>query len=105
MTGLLFVYQAQCASPATVLKMLDDAEGQHATQERILGYLRQFVENMGSDEFCTFLRLVTGSSTCSVLKIHVEFIRLSRASRRPIAHTCGPSLTLSSTYATYLEFV
>ena len=103
--GLLLVYRAQSASPATVLRMLEDNEGQDATQERILGYLRQFVGNMGLDELRTFLRFVTGSSVCSALKIRVEFNRLSGASRRPIAHTCAPSLALSTTYTTYPQFV
>ena len=103
-TGLLSLYQAQCACPATVLSMIEDAEGQNASQERILRYLCQFIGNMGSDELHTFLRFVTGSSVCSALKIEVEF-NMSGASRRPIAHTCTPSLELPSTYATYTEFV
>ena len=103
--SLLSIYQAQHASPATVLKMLEDAEGNDAAEERVLGYLRQFAGNMSSDELRTFLRFVTGSTSCSGLKIRVVFNRLSGASRRPIAHTCGPSLTLSSTYVTYMEFV
>ena len=45
------------------------------------------------------------ATVCSVLKIQVEFNMLSGASRRPIAHTCTPSLELPSTYATYTEFV
>ena len=104
-SGLFSLYQAQSACPATVLSMIEDAEGLNATQERILGYLRQFIGNMGSDKLRTFLRFVTGSSVCSALKIQVEFNMLSGASRRPIAHTCTPSLELPSTYATYTEFV
>ena len=104
-TGLLSLYQAQSACPATVLSMIEDAEGQNSTQERILGYLRQFIGNMGSDKLRTFLRFVTGSSVCSSLKIQVEFNMLSGAARRPIAHTCTPSLELPSTYGTYLEFI
>ena len=103
--GLLSVYRAQSVCPATVLRMIEDAEGQNATEERILGYLRQFVGNMGADELRTFLRFATGSAVCSALKIHVAFNVLSGAARRPIAHTCTPSLELSSTYATYSEFV
>lgn len=61
--------------------------------------------SMGSDALRNFLRFVTGSSVCSSLKIHVSFNALSGAPRRPIVHTCGPTLELSCTYSTYPEFV
>ena len=83
-----------------MLSTIEDAEGQNASQERILRYLHQFIGNMGPDELRTFLSFVTRSSVCSALKIEVEFNMLSGASRRPIAHTCTPSLELPSTYAT-----
>ena len=103
--GLLSTYKAQSVCPAMVLMMIDGAEGQNATQERVLGYLRQYIGNMGADELRTFLRFTTGSSVCSALKIDVHFNMLSGASRRPIAHTCIPSLELPTTYTTYTEFV
>ena len=88
-----------------VLAMIDEAEGQSAAQERILGYLHQFIGNMGSDELRTFFRFTTGSSVCSALKIQVQFNMLSGASCRPIDHTCTPSLELSATYSMYTEFI
>ena len=66
-SALYSIYQAQSASHGTVLKMLEDAVGNDANQERILGYLRQFVGSMGSDDLRNFLRFVTGSSVCSSL--------------------------------------
>lgn len=104
-TGLLSFYKAQSVCPSMVLKMVKEAEGQNATQERIWGYLRQFIGNMASDELHMFLRFTTGSSVCSALTIQVQFNMLSGASRWPIAHTCTPSLELSATYSTYTEFV
>ena len=102
---LYLIYQAQCASHGTVLKMLEDAVGNDANEDRILGYLRQFVGSMSSDALRNFLRFVTGSSVCSSLQIQVSFNSLSGAARRPIAHTCGPTLELSCAYNTYPEFV
>lgn len=49
-TGLFSLYQAQSACPAIVLSMSEDAEGQNATQERILGYLHQFIATMESQD-------------------------------------------------------
>ena len=102
---LFSIYQAQSASTSTVLKMVEGAVGGNSNEERVLGYLRQFIGNMGSDTLRNFLRFVTGSSVCSSLKIQVSFNSLCGAARRPIVHTCGPSLELSWTYNTYLEFV
>ena len=88
------LYQAQSIS---VLKMLEDAVGDDANQESILGYLCQFVGSMGSDPLCNVLRFVTGSSV-----FFSEALSLTGAIRCPIAHTCGPSLWL---YSMYPEFV
>lgn len=102
---LLSIYYALTASPATVLGMFEDAVGMNSNEERVLGYLRQFVGSMSSDSLRNFLRFVTGSSVCSSQKLEVSFNSLSGAARRPIAHTCTPSLELSWTYRTYPEFV
>ena len=105
MNNLLSIYYAQTVSPGTVLGMLEDAVGVNANEERIIGYLRQYVGNLNTDCLRNFLRFVTGSVVCSTLKIVVTFNSLSGAERRPIAHTCASSLELSWTYKTYLEFM
>ena len=102
--GLYSIYGAQSVSPAKVLKMFDDAEGTDANEERILGYLRQFVGSMSTDELRQFLRFVTGSSVCLSCQIQVTFNNLEGIARRPIAHTCQPSLELSLSYMTSPEF-
>ena len=48
----------------------------YANEERIIGYLRQYVGNLNTEGLRNFLRFVTGSVVCSTLKIH---------------HTCQPS--------------
>ncbi len=105
LTYLLSVYQAQCVSSTMVLKMFDDAEGENETEERVIGYVRQFIGNMSSDELAIFLRFATGSAVCSSSQVGVIFNKTSGISRRPIAHTCSPSLELSTTYISYSEFV
>ena len=105
MNNLLSIYYAQTVSPGTVLGMLEDAVGVNANEERIIGYLRQYVGNLNTDGLRNILRFVTGSVVCSTLKIVVTFNSLSGAKRRQIAHTCASSLELSWTYKTYLEFM
>ena len=102
---LFTIYCAQTVSVETVLGMLENAVGTNANEERILCYLRQYVGSMNSDTLSSFLKFVTGSTVCSSPTIEISFNSLSGSARRPIAHTCAPSLELSWTYNTYLEFV
>ena len=79
-----------CVSTAMVLKMVEEAEeGHNQSEERILSYLRQFIGNMGLNDLRQFVRFVTGTPTCSTLKINVSFNNVAGASRRPIAYTCS----------------
>ncbi|CAC5379116.1 unnamed protein product [Mytilus coruscus] len=45
----------------------------------------------------------TFMETITVPKIDISFAQLKGFNRRPIAHTCGPSLELLSTYSSYPE--
>ena len=99
------VYQAQCVSTIMVLKMFENAEGYNETEERMLNYLRQFIGSMSQEELHIFLRFVTGGAACSSNQVGVTFNSLAGVQRRPIAHTCSPSLELSTTYISYTEFV
>ena len=103
-TGLLCLYQAKSISPAKVLKMFDKVQPLDTNQERIMLYLRQYIGSLNTGDLEQFLRFVTGSCVFMPVKIQVSFNSLSGTARRPIAHTCEPSLELSSTYVTYLEF-
>ncbi len=102
---LLAIYHAQSVSTSMTLKMFENAEGMNETQGRILMYLRQYIGNMSNDELRTFLRFVTGAATCSSLQVSVLFNGTDGLSRCPVAHTCSPSLELSTSYQTYKEFV
>ena len=99
------IYNALQASPAKVLALLDDESCSNKSEERIFGYLRQYIGNMQPDEIRNFLRFVTGSSVCSSKVISVTFNAVDGLGRRPIGHTCPCMLELSTAYATYLEFV
>lgn len=104
LNGLYTIYKALSVSTTMVLDMVEEAEGCNQSEERVLSYLCQFIGNMGPDELISFVRFVTGTPTCSTLKINVSFNMLAGASRRPIAYSCS-SLILSTTYTTYQEFV
>lgn len=102
---LYALYRALQVSTAKVLAMLDDTNVANQTQERIFGYLQQFIGNMQEDEVRNFLRFVTGSSVSLSRTISVSFNGLEGLARRPIGHTCSCMLELSTSYTSYLEFV
>ncbi len=104
-TGILAVYKAQSVSPTKVLSMLDEEQGQTENKERVSGYLRQFVARLSEEDLRLFLRFCTGSTVCNGSKLGVIFNTLEGVGCRPIAHTCEPSLELSSNYLTFPEFV
>lgn len=83
-TGLYLIYGAQSVSLAKVLKMFEDEVGTDANEERILGYLRQYVRSMSSDELRQFLRFVTCSSVCLSCQIEVTFNNLEGIVHQPI---------------------
>ena len=50
------------------------------------------------------MKFITGSDLLTVPSIDVTFIKYENEfSRRPIAHTCSPSLELPSTYNSFCE--
>ena len=50
------------------------------------------------------MKFITGSDLLTVPSIDVTFIKYENEfSRRPIAHTCSPSLELPSTYNNFCE--
>ncbi len=97
--GILSIYRALSVSPAKVLNMLENEEGKTTNEERILGYLRQFIASLSREDLRLFLRFCTGSTVCTAgLDLSVSFNALEGLARRPIAHTCEPSLELSVNY-------
>ena len=98
------IYKAQQASISKVLAMLEDPETSNPNEDRVFGYLQQFVGSLAEDTVRQFLRFVTGSAVCTSTPITVTFNNLEGLARRPISHTCVNSLELSVSYPSYVEF-
>lgn len=49
------------------------------------------------------MRFLTGSNVICVKEIQVTFTSLEGLPRQPVAHTCGPTVELPSTYNSYPE--
>ena len=101
---LYSLYTCLTATPWKVLEVLEEPQFLNPAQERVYGYLRQFIGNMKADEVRNFLRFVTGSSVLSYKSVTVVFNNLSGLARRPIAHTCDNCLEIPTDYITYADF-
>lgn len=99
------IFDALTANPEKVLEKIREPEFSNANEQRIFGYLQQYVGEMKLEESKRFLRFVTGSSVVTVDNISVRFNALTGLARRPIAHTCSNMLELPHTYNTFVEFV
>lgn len=103
-TEFFNVYQAMQATPSKVLEMLSDVMSMNPKEEKVICYLRQYIGNMRQNETQAFLRFVTGSSACSSNPLLIVFNSEEGMARRPIAHTCGFTLELSTQYDSYSDF-
>jgi hypothetical protein len=98
------IYQSLSATPAKVLDLITEPDIENSNQERVFGYLKQYVGDMKPEEIRHFLRFVTGFPVCPSSGIRITFNTLSGMGRQPRGHTCSGVLSLSTTYVTYEEF-
>lgn len=98
------LYLGLTATSAKIVEIID-CDPADKNEERVLGYLKQYVGSMAQDKVRRFLRFTTGSSVCMTRKISIIFNTLCGFSRRHISHTCSCMLELSSSYVTYLDLV
>lgn len=97
------MYDSLVATPDKVLGLLD-VLCTNKTEERVFGYLKTLIGNMGSDDLHNFLRFTTGSSVCIAKKITINFSSLTGLAKRPFAHTCSSTLELPVAYNNYDDF-
>jgi len=102
--GFCEVFHALAASPEKVIESITEPVFEDQNEERVFGYLTQYVGNLSVTDARCFLRFTTGSSVCVTQPIYVVFNNLMGLARRPIGHTCSCTLEHSHSYATYLDF-
>ena len=101
---LFRLYNASRGSPQLVIDKLVEPLGMDSAQQRVFGYLTNFIGNLTPNELMAFLRFVTGSSSLIEKGIQVSFNSLTGIGRRPISHTCTSEIHLSTSCVSYLEF-
>lgn len=80
---------------------------QTPAENQCLQYFKQYIKAQESQKSIQrLLRFLTGTDILCVEKIEVTFTKLIGIERRPIAHTCGPTLELPCTHLSYtcIEF-
>jgi len=92
------------AKPNTkkVLKLLK-SDPKNDSERDCIKYLERYIRCLDLAALTKFMCFTTGSNIISVESIQIDFIKIDGLARRPIAHTCGPVLELSSTYRNFCE--
>ncbi len=98
------LYLLLFATPAKVLNLIKEPDVMNPNEQRVLGYLLQYVGDMKAEGLRRFLRFTTGSSVVIAESLSVTFNNLTGLGRRPIAHTCTCCIELPSSYMSYLDF-
>ncbi|CAG2200752.1 unnamed protein product [Mytilus edulis] len=104
-SDLKTLYQNLNPTPQTVVdKLQRDKEDLRPQEANTLYYLKDFVYSLNSDDLVLFLVFITGSDVLPRDDIIVTFNTRSGMLRVPVAHTCGNTLELSTTYETIQDF-
>lgn len=98
------VYEKTVPTARKIKKMLH-AEPTNDRESESCKYLQEFVRNLQKADIATFLRYATGADMICVEKINVMFTKPERnVDRVVVAHTCGPTLEMPTTYESFQHF-
>ena len=100
--GLRGMFEEKTASPEKVLKLLS-AQPENDAERESFDHLKRFIKSLNDGALSAFLQFTTGSDIIIFDSLEVTFVNVDGLSRRPIAHTCTPSLELPSTYQSFNE--
>ena len=99
------ILYARCKPTNKKVLQLLDADVKSDLERESLQHLKKFVRSLPYDNLKKFLRYTTGADILCVEHINIMFTHISAGlNRRIIAHTCGPTLELPTTYECYAEF-
>eukprot|EP00057_Strongylocentrotus_purpuratus_P008239 XP_011662713.1 PREDICTED: uncharacterized protein LOC105437616 [Strongylocentrotus purpuratus] len=100
------ILKAQKPTPRRVSAAINTGEldDLNNNQDRVLYFLRQYINSLRAEELQDFLQFCTGSIHMPLDGIKVCFNKNFGSLRRPIAHTCSNVLEISELYTTYQEF-
>ena len=96
------LYEVKRPTAKKILKLIK-SEPVTDQERQCLDHLKRYIRSLQGKSLSLFLQFITGSDIISCDTIEVAFSALEGASRRPVAHTCGPLLEIPSSYQSYNE--
>ena len=103
MEAVFALYEETKPTPRKLIRLIK-ATPTSRGQEQALGFLKQFIRSLDSPTLRKFIRFCTGAEILCFESLFVEFCAVKKgAGRCPVAHTCGPTLVLPSSYMSYNE--
>lgn len=99
---LIKMYDARKPSAKKIINLLD-AQPQNGAEQESLDHFKRYIKNLEGKDLEIFLQFLTGSSTIACDFINVYITKLQGLERRPVIHTCGPTIELPSTYQSFNE--
>ena len=96
------IYDDRKPSCKKIIKLLA-AQPQNDAERGSFDHFKRYIKNLQGKDLEIFLQFLTGSTTITCTSINVNFTQLEGVQRRPIIHTCGPSIDLPSTYQSFSE--
>jgi hypothetical protein len=85
-----------------VLKALE-VKTSNEIERLTLDHLKRYIRSLEGKAIERFLHFITGADCLTGRPIQVIFNSLSGLQRRPISHTCGPTLEVPTTYESYAD--
>ena len=74
-----------------------------AAETEAMAHLKRFIRGLDEAKLPTFLRFTTAADVIVTDALTISFTNSEGLQRRPIAHTCGCTLEVPSTYASFCE--
>lgn len=99
---MIQMYEDKKPTTRKLIKLLDASPTTQA-ESQSLRFLQQYIRGLDNTGLRKMLRFATGSDVICVEKIEILFTHVDGLMRRPVAHTCGPTLELPWTYTSYPE--
>ena len=96
------MFEKKTVSSKKVLKLLSAQPGNDAERESF-EHLKRYIKSLTDGALSAFLQFTTGSDIIICDSLEVIFVSVDGFARRPIAHTCKPSLESPSTYQSFNE--
>ena len=97
MEDLKTFYNAKKPTTKKIISLLS-ASPEPGAEQSSFEHFKRFVKSLNGNDLGSLLQFLTGSNIIICDTITVSFTKLDGTARRPIVHTCGPTLELPSTY-------